>query len=490
MKSIFSLFYFLIPLIFIFPLPVFGQIDINEMAWMGTLADWRDEWIELHNSGNENIDLSGWTLVIQGKKEIILEGNIGAAGYFVIRRPDESNPSDVPTDLFASFGQGLSNSGEILILKNSSGAETDRVDGSDNWKIGAASETTGNNITKETAQKSFNNWITGQPTPKTQNYQSPSGQTNVPQQQSILSNPTPAASTSDEIKIKAIPPLEKIGLVGQKIIFEGKALGAENLPLENAQFHWNFGDGLTASGNPVFHIYRYPGNYTVLLNVSSGVYASSGNLMVKINSPSLEISELKPGKGGYIEIRNSSGETLNISGISLNEANQVFHFPEETYIGQKAYLAISDDISKIILPAESELNLLLANNSLIQKLAYRGNLKQNESFHNINGETKIGIQSPGNGEFIQNSITASNPTPPLLPTPKPLKLNTSSPFANQSPTTTIQAVGRQLTAGPADILYREQISPLTSSLYFWLGLVSVLGLLSAFAVFFFLKTKK
>lgn len=39
-----------------------GDVVINEVAWMGTAADYRDEWIELYNNSQENIDLSGWSL--------------------------------------------------------------------------------------------------------------------------------------------------------------------------------------------------------------------------------------------------------------------------------------------------------------------------------------------------------------------------------------------------------------------------------------------
>ena len=141
----------------------------NEIAWMGTTADYRDEWIELKSDADVN--LNGWVLTIEGKKDIPLSGFIPAGGFFVVRRPDEANPSDIPTDLFISFGTGLSNSGETLILKNSFGIEVDRVDGNDNWKIGGE-EIIGDNTTKETAQRIGSIWMTALATPKAVNFSS------------------------------------------------------------------------------------------------------------------------------------------------------------------------------------------------------------------------------------------------------------------------------------------------------------------------------
>jgi VCBS repeat-containing protein len=39
-----------------------GRVIINEIAWAGTAADARDEWIELRNLGTTPVDLTGWVL--------------------------------------------------------------------------------------------------------------------------------------------------------------------------------------------------------------------------------------------------------------------------------------------------------------------------------------------------------------------------------------------------------------------------------------------
>ena len=47
---------------------------INEVAWAGTSATSSDEWMELHNSGTADIDLTGWTLSDGGDINIALTG--------------------------------------------------------------------------------------------------------------------------------------------------------------------------------------------------------------------------------------------------------------------------------------------------------------------------------------------------------------------------------------------------------------------------------
>ena len=42
-----------------------ADVRINEVAWMGTLVSSNDEWIELYNTGSNEIDLSGWVLTVQ-----------------------------------------------------------------------------------------------------------------------------------------------------------------------------------------------------------------------------------------------------------------------------------------------------------------------------------------------------------------------------------------------------------------------------------------
>jgi hypothetical protein len=51
------------------------EIIISEVAWMGTLANSNDEWIELYNPGTTDVNLSGWTLRDAGNNVLFTFSN-------------------------------------------------------------------------------------------------------------------------------------------------------------------------------------------------------------------------------------------------------------------------------------------------------------------------------------------------------------------------------------------------------------------------------
>jgi hypothetical protein len=172
-----------------------GRAIINEIAWAGTAANARDEWIELRNLGTSPIDLTGWTLQWRRTrpvtpedshwKSVELSGVLAAAdvaacdaeaqdtmpgvvmskddpsgllwqvtynpdgqasGYFVIKRTHEETVSDVPADVVYDPARSpaleLSDLGEVVMLVNASGDVVDTANassiGSDAWVGGSA----------------------------------------------------------------------------------------------------------------------------------------------------------------------------------------------------------------------------------------------------------------------------------------------------------------------------------------------------------------
>lgn len=146
-------------------LPAYAGVLINEVAWMGTEKSASDEWIELYSDSGWS--LSGWTLVTaDGGTKINLKNSSSTGKYYLIERTDDNAVPDITADMFIPFGKGLSNGGEILILKDADGNEIDRVDGSNGWPIGGDSES------KQTLQRSKNEptrWITAVGTPRAEN---------------------------------------------------------------------------------------------------------------------------------------------------------------------------------------------------------------------------------------------------------------------------------------------------------------------------------
>jgi len=100
-----------------------SPIVINEVAWAGTATSSSDEWVELYNKSNKDIDLSQWVFMAEdGVPYIPLSSTISAGGYYLIERSiDDNTISDIQADLAIPFsgvgsGSGLGDSGEHLSL--------------------------------------------------------------------------------------------------------------------------------------------------------------------------------------------------------------------------------------------------------------------------------------------------------------------------------------------------------------------------------------
>ncbi len=91
------------------------DVVINEVAWMGSDASSSDEWIELYNNTDADIDLSGWYILDDVTNTYALSGTIAAHGYFLIERDETA--TDVQADLIIG-SMSLGNTGDSLELKD------------------------------------------------------------------------------------------------------------------------------------------------------------------------------------------------------------------------------------------------------------------------------------------------------------------------------------------------------------------------------------
>ncbi len=310
------------------PISVSAAVLINEIAWMGTAVAPQDEWLELKNDGSESVDLTGWILTIEGVRDITLDKSIVGGGYYLIERTDDNTVPNVTADLISPFGNGLNNSGVTLILKNVSGTEVDRVVSGENWSLG------GDNITKDTAQRTTSGWITAAPTPKATNAAGSSPSSNPPNNQSQSTNQSssPTTITEERPEISVNAGANRTVVVGADALFSGKALGADGKPLDNVRFLWNFGDGETREGQNVLHRFRFPGEYIVTLDIAYGKWSVAARLTaIAIKSP-LIISRVEKGAAGLVELTNEGGAELDLFGWHLQSGTVSFLIPKNTAI--------------------------------------------------------------------------------------------------------------------------------------------------------------
>lgn len=175
-----SLFLSLLLLIFCFSFSQASQITkpfdviINEIAWMGTTNSTSDEWVELYNNTDGNINLDGWFLESDdGKPKVKLSGTIPANGFYLLERTDNNTvPNIVANKIYTG---ALNNGGEFLKLYDNNGDMVDEVNCDTKWF-------SGNNTTKQTMERKNSkslgsdslNWQSSQSpggTPKTKNSQ-------------------------------------------------------------------------------------------------------------------------------------------------------------------------------------------------------------------------------------------------------------------------------------------------------------------------------
>jgi len=118
--------------------PACQNVVINEVAWMGMPpCSTNDEWMELRNLTDRDIDLSDWTLnAADGEPEIDLTGVIPANGYYLLERTNDDTVPNIVADQI--YTGALGDNGEKLELRNVSGDLIDSVDGSGGWPAGSS----------------------------------------------------------------------------------------------------------------------------------------------------------------------------------------------------------------------------------------------------------------------------------------------------------------------------------------------------------------
>ncbi len=132
-----------------------GDVVINELMWMGTAASSSDEWVELYNNTDQDIDLTNWTLKSEdGTPLMILTSTITAKGYYLLERTDDNTIKDIAADKI--YSGALSDTGESLVLFDSYTVVMDSAPCSSGWFAGAKAP----NYSMERMNPKESGWLT------------------------------------------------------------------------------------------------------------------------------------------------------------------------------------------------------------------------------------------------------------------------------------------------------------------------------------------
>jgi len=174
----------------------FLDVVVNEIAWMGTEVGWRDEWIELYNNTDFEVNIDGWILKsVDGTLEIEFTGTIPAKSFYLLERTDDNSVLNITADQI--YAGALSNKGEHLKLFDNQNNLIDQINCSEGWFAG-------DNETKQTIERkdpqlpgnSPENWQTSKNpggTPKAKN--------DILEKTEPQSEPTQESKKESELKV-------------------------------------------------------------------------------------------------------------------------------------------------------------------------------------------------------------------------------------------------------------------------------------------------
>jgi len=122
-------------------------VTLNEVAWMGSVTDADNEWLELQNRHDAEMDISGWQILDKDEqiKIVIPSGTkLAPRGFYLLGRDGDKAVPAVAADLvYKSSGNGspsLRNSDEGLRLFDNHCELKDEVIASPSWPAGHASD--------------------------------------------------------------------------------------------------------------------------------------------------------------------------------------------------------------------------------------------------------------------------------------------------------------------------------------------------------------
>lgn len=117
--------------------PTYQKLLINEVAWMGSVKNSSDEWIELKNISNSELDVSNWQILDKEEQiKITFPENIkiSVGGFLLLERTDDNSVPNVKADII--YTGAISNSNEALRLFDDKCNLIDEVFANSEWPAG------------------------------------------------------------------------------------------------------------------------------------------------------------------------------------------------------------------------------------------------------------------------------------------------------------------------------------------------------------------
>lgn len=403
--------------IFAVPFCTFANVEFTEIMYDVSGSDTGREWMEI--MADTATDLSDWKFFEANTNHAltIVKGAalLPAGGFAVIADNTEKFLLDFPAFAGTLFDSSfsLSNTGETISLRNANLADIDTV--SYTSEQGAVGD--GNSLQKINGQ-----WVAASTTPGYGNFGA-GGKLAASDTQTAATG-TSAASNSDSVPTSAVSSwavepqvfadagADRTVIVGADSFFEGKASGLKHEPIMSARYVWNFGDGGEKVGQNVLYHYRYPGEYVVVLDVSSGYYSGLDKIRVKAIPANLSIVSVGADGKQFIELVNGFGKELDISWWRLRAGTGTFTIPKNTFIPPGTRLVFPGEVTGLSVAPMSSAALLYPNGEIattsadFMKVSVSPNLSVVLPARNISYAIPDAVPAASDSEKIDSDVVS------------------------------------------------------------------------------------
>ena len=336
-----------------------SSIKINEFA-VDPEAD--DEWVELYNTGLDNLDLAGAMICDSRNSTSTCKKIIGSIG------PNRWLFVDLLTRSF------LNNGGDSVIFKDVAGNILDRVDYADELIPDE-----GQSLARKADGIDTDNdsdWVvTDNLTPGAAN---------------IILDDTSATNSSTVVKKTVVSKEKFIGLKW-KVKYNLRLRQYEESAFDASktidprggriQYGWDL-SGQNIPGANIKFVFATSGKQEVIIHATSTAGTVDVKKIFVMVYPATEavgsgiiFSELLPRAGNdeeeYIQLKNISAQPVNMSNWKVVYKNDIFEIPTSTFLSANDYLTFYKTITGFILNnSGGELLLLNQDNILIDEMEY------------------------------------------------------------------------------------------------------------------------
>lgn len=354
------------------PTHVGAQVLITEVMYdlPGSDTGPGGEWVEVYNSGTQEVDLTAWVLFEADTNHKLLP-HVGSLDLLpdqyavIVNSPDlflAGYPSFSGTVIDSSFS--LANEGETLALKDGSGevrtefvysaAEGAAGDGNSLNRVGgslrAVLPTPGARASSEVAVVASSDDASSQSTVLS----GASTAKITPAKQAV------AVGGGSAFALKN--PGNRTAIAGAAEFYDVEPVLPKSVREGWVSYYWNFGNGVTNKNRRPFHAYDYPGSYVVTVEAYARSERAQTRFTVKVVPPELSLEVLST---DAISITNHSEGEIDLSRWSLRAGGSHFVFPEPTVLLPEASVTFDRKVTGLVALSSGLVDLLYPSGEVV-----------------------------------------------------------------------------------------------------------------------------